>query len=101
MISGVNTRTALTYTKNFVSEQNFTKMNRKITTSSTFDVTLGFGEGASNSTCAILAMGGFDDQRVTAVGRWTSPNTTVTYELGVIARVQTMRRLSITPPTTI
>lgn len=90
MISSSNIRSKLSLTKNLITDQTFTGFTRKLNTSANFDVTEGFGTASATSTLILIHIGGFDDQKITGGLKWVSPSTTSSYEIGVIARAQTL-----------
>lgn len=91
MISSANIRSAFSLSKNLVSDQTYSGFNQKLNSSGAFDATLGYGYAtAGTSTSININAGSFNNQRITGVVRWASPSTSVTYEIGVQARIQTM-----------
>lgn len=80
----------VSYSKDLVADQTFLGLTVKLNTSgAAFDVVEGLGEAALEPTVVFAHVGGFDDQRATAVMKYVSPSTNVDHEIGVLLRVQT------------
>lgn len=79
--------TKTSFTKNLVSDQTV-KDTLAILGSPVFDVTYGHGISTATTIAVLMAVGGFNDMRVTGVMRYRAPTTAGAEYLGVMARVQ-------------
>lgn len=86
MIGTKRGSTLPSWSKNFVSTQTWDDLVLRYNASCGFDATLGLGYSGTATTCVIFTTGGFADQRVTAVLRFTSPVTAGAEDLGVMFR---------------
>lgn len=90
MLSRADLRAKISLEKNLVSDQTYTNIHKLNNVSGiAFNATHGLGEAANNSSVFALAVGGFNDQKVTADVKWVSPTTAGNEEIGVIVRFKT------------
>ena len=85
----MSVRAKQTLTKNLVTDQTWTNITKKLNVANiTFDATEGMGYGAaSTSTIALIMVGGFNDQKITATMKYVDPTTDAGSDLGVMLRV--------------
>lgn len=90
MLSSANIRSALSLSKNLITDQTFAGFNKKLNTAGmAFDAAEGFGQAANNTSLIIVNLGGFNNQRITSDMKWVAPTLVAGYEIGCIARAQT------------
>lgn len=90
MISSEDIRSLPSLTKDLVSDQTEAGIFKKTNVSAIgFDATKGFGQNTSNSSTHVLvAMGGFNDQKMTAKLRWGNFTTQANSDIQVYCRIQ-------------
>jgi hypothetical protein len=85
--------TKASLTKNLVTDQTETSLTYALG-SPVFHATYGHGIGTDTSTVTAIHMGGFNDQRITAVMRYRAPTVAGAENFGVLARFQTFENAS-------
>lgn len=94
MLNLADLPTRVLYEKDFVNEQNLQMVMLKTNIAGmAFDAN-GFGPTDGTSTAFLLSAGGFADQRVTGVVRYSSPTTAGSENVGIMARASTLDSLS-------
>ncbi len=90
MISKQDVKSPISYTRDLVADQSWTGVQRLLGTGSiAFDVSDGLGVATDTSIMYALAVGGFNNQSVTAVCRYTSTTAVGDEDLGILLRFQT------------
>lgn len=81
---------ALTYSRDLVNDQDWLGVQRLLGTSDiAFDASLGLGVATNTSILYALVGGGFADQEVVAVCRYTSTTTVGSEDFGILLRFLT------------
>lgn len=87
MFTTANLRQKISFTRDFVVDQTWDNINRLLGTGDIgFDVALGLGVATDTSIMVAFGVGGFDDQRVTAVCRYTSTTAIGDEDFGILMR---------------
>ena len=75
--------------KDLTSDQTYNNLTFRLNSSGrAFSGANGLGTSTATSTVAFIHIGGFDDQRITAVMKYITPTTSGEEDFGVLARVQ-------------
>lgn len=88
MLGSAGLRRALSWSKDFVSDQTWAGVH-SVDSGFGFDATKGLGTGANDTAIVLFALGGFDNQKVTAVVRYDSATSQANLDLGVLLRCHT------------
>jgi len=91
MINTNDVTSPLSETKDLTTDQTWTDLSKKTNVGGIkFSGSLGLGVDTSTSTVALINSGGYPDQKVTAVMRYSSPTTAGSEEIGVMLRILTL-----------
>jgi len=78
------------FEKNLLTSQNFSGLTVKLNTAGRVFDANGLGTTTATSTVIFCNVGGFADQKITAIMKYIGPTTSGNEELGVIARLQSL-----------
>lgn len=87
LVNTLDITSKVAFSKNLISDQTFNNITvRNNTAGVAFDVTLGLGEAASNTSVWVFLIGGFANQRLAATMRYVAPTAQANSEIGVMGR---------------
>lgn len=89
MFNKRDARSGIYFVKDFVNDQTLTNVTKKNNIANIgFSASLGIGSDNGGSAVAIMHVGGFNDQRATAVMRYTPPTAIGGEDIGVMLRLR-------------
>ncbi len=87
----------ISLSKNLLTDQTYNNLTFRLNSAGrTFDVTYGVGTATETSTLALIHIGGFNDQSITATMRYRAPTVAGAEDFGVVCRFQSSEDVAST-----